>query len=546
LHPSVDTVSRRGLLIGGAVAGLGLALARAGGVSAQDAPFSSQPTATPLGDAVPPEVADNPNDWAVWNGNYAGTRAAANSSITAANLDSLSTAWSVPLDATAGYGAITSPVLVIGDRIYYQDTEANTFAIARDTGEQIWEKRYDSSNVGPNGIAVGYGMVFGGIGPTRESYALNADTGEEIWRTVLSQNPRESITGAPTVYDSIVYISTTPSYQGGDRGIIFAQDASNGEVLWTWDTTGDNLWGQAAHNSGGGVWYPITFDDDGHLYFGTGNPAPFPDNNAVSRPGDNLYSSSMVALDPSDGSTLWYYQDKPHDLNDHDFQNSPVIAMVERGDETIKVAIGSGKTGNVVAVLADSGSLLWKVPVGTHTEYGDGLDLPSTPVVVYPGTGGGVQVPIAYAENTVYVGVNEQPSTMQSNGDSFSGSTPYDQATGLVLALDAITGSEKWSVSLPSEPTGAVTVCNDVVFVGTLSGQLLALSTENGDQLWSQEFDAGFNAPPSIAGDTIYLPLGGPKILPAASDATPAPETDGAAPPSTAGTTAQIIALKVS
>lgn len=514
-------ISRRSLLIGGVAGGFGSIAASALPGLAQDAPVSTQPTATPLGDAIPPEVANNPDDWPLWNGNYAATRAASNSTITAANVTTLSEAWSLPLDAVSGWGAITSPVLVVGDRLYFQDAEANTFAVERETGSVIWRTDYNSANGGPNGIAVGYGMVFGALATTSEAFALDAETGEEIWRRKLSQNPREGITGAPTVYDSVVYFSTTPAYTGGDRGIIFAMDASMGDVLWTWDTTADNLWGQAAHNSGGGVWYPITVDDAGNLYLGTGNPAPFPEANGASRPGDNLYTNSMVSLDPSDGSLRWYFQDKPHDLNDHDFQNSVVLATVDIGGVSALVAIGSGKTGTVAAVLAETGSLLWRVPVGTHTAYGDGLPLPSTPVPVLPGTSGGAQVPIAYADNTVYVGVNEQPSMMRANGLAFDGTTPYDHATGLVVALDVTNGSEKWSVELETEPTGAVTVCNDVLFVGLLNGELRAYSTENGEMLWSTEFGAGFNAPPSIAGDTIYLPAGGPKIRPAATSATP-------------------------
>lgn len=537
-------ISRRSFLSTAALAGIGLAFV-GDGVSVHAETVSSQPTATPLGPAVPPEVANNPDDWTVWNGNYAGTRAASNSSITADNVTTLTDAWEIPLTNSAGYGSITSPVLVVGDRIYYQDTSSNTFAVERATGKQIWESKYDQPNVGPNGIAIGYGLVFGGIHSTNESYALDAETGAEVWRTVLSQNPREGITGPPTVYNNVVYTSTTPSYSGGDRGIIFAQDASNGEVLWTWDTTSDNLWGEAAYNSGGGVWYPITVDDDGNLYFGTGNPAPFPGNNGESRPGANLYTNCMVSLDSTDGGLRWFYQDKPHDLNDHDFQNSPIIADVLLDGEPAKVAIGSGKTGNVAAVLADSGNLIWKVPVGPHSIYGDGAPLPATPVTVSPGTAGGVQVPIAYANNTVFVPVNDQPSTMQSDGDAFSGNSSYSDATGLVVALDATNGSQKWSVSLDSEPDGSVTVANDVLFVGTLSGMLLALSTETGDILWSREFDAGFNAPPSIAGDTIYLPVGGPKILPASAvdSASPAAGVGASAPGGTGG--AAIHALKI-
>jgi outer membrane protein assembly factor BamB len=538
-------LSRRTVMVGGTLVGFGIAVSRSVTASADDVISQSQPTATPLGDPIPPEVAKNPNDWPLWNGNYAATRAASNSTITSDNLSSLAIAWTVPVEGVSGFGGITSPVLVAGNRIYFQDNSTNTYAIMRDTGEQIWETKYDVSQAGPNGIAIGYGMVFGAIGPTAEAFALDAETGKELWKRKLTQNPRETITGAPMVYNSVVYFSTTPSYAGGDRGVLYAMDASTGDVLWWWDTTSDNLWGAAARNSGGGIWYPLAVDADGNVYFGTGNPAPFPDNNGATRPGDNLYTSSMVSLDPTDGSVRWFYQDKPHDVADHDFQNTPVVATVELDGTPVTVAIGSGKSGNLAAVLADSGNLLWKAPVGTHNEYGDGMELPSTPVTVLPGAAGGVQVPIAYANNTVFVPVNEQSAEM--NEASFSGLTPYDQATGLLIALDATNGTQKWSVDLPSLPTGAATVANDVVFVGMLSGEFRAYSVDSGEQVWSMEFDAGFNAPPSIAGDTIYLALGGPKIAPRAAGATPVPGADNpAAPAAGAELKSAIYALKIS
>ena len=506
----------------------------------------AQPQATTLGPAVPPEVSDNPDDWVLWNGNYRADRSATNSTISADTVDQLTIAWSVPIEGASGFGGITSPVLVVGDRIYYQDNSTNTFAVNRETGEQVWRTDYNSTQAGPNGVAIGYGMVFGGIGVTTEVFALNAETGDEVWKRKLSQNPREGITGPPTVYDSVVYISTTPTYAGGDRGVLYAMDASKGDVLWTWDTNVDNLWGQAAVNSGGGLWYPIAVDDDGNIYFGVGNPAPFPAGNGETRPGGNLYNSSMVSLNPAQGSLRWYYADAPHDLADHDFQNTPVLATIDYDGIPATLAIGSGKTGNVAAVLADSGNLLWKVPVGTHNPYGDGRLLPEgDPVAVLPGAAGGVQVPIAYANETVFVPVNEQSADM--NAASFSGLTPYDQATGLLVALDVRTGSQRWSVALPSLPTGSVTIANDLVFVGMLSGVMRAYSTESGEQLWEQEFDAGFNAPPSIAGDTLFVAVGGPKILPRAETGTPVAGADNPGAPATGNQyTPAIHALRLS
>src|SRR5206468_9721118 len=126
-----------------------------------------------------------------------------------------------------------------------------------------------------NGLAAGYGMIYGPLGDTAGVFALDAATGDEVWRVDLSNNSGEGIDMAPIVYDNTVYVSTVPGnysgfYRGGEKGILYALDASNGQTIWQWDTTTNNLWGNARVNSGGGLWYPPSFDDNGNIYFGTG------------------------------------------------------------------------------------------------------------------------------------------------------------------------------------------------------------------------------------------------------------------------------------
>ena len=115
-----------------------------------------------------------------------------------------------------------------------------------------WEAQFGVGSIGPNGVALGYGMVYAGLSDTAEVVALDAATGSEIWRQRIGSPPGEGIDMAPIVYDGLVYISTVPGtglgsfYAGGDRGVLYALDAVNGEVAWWWDTTGDNnSWGNA-------------------------------------------------------------------------------------------------------------------------------------------------------------------------------------------------------------------------------------------------------------------------------------------------------------
>lgn len=223
---------------------------------------------------------------------------------------------------------------------------------------------------------------------------------------------------APIVYDNTVYISTVPGnaqgfYVGGGRGIFYALDVHSGAIRWSWDTTTDNLWGNVKVNSGGGLWYPPSVDDSGNLYFGTGNAAPWPGNedfpSGSSRPGDNNYASSMVSLDPKTGSLRWYINAKPHDLFDLDFQNTPVLASVLVNGADTTVVFGSGKTGTIIAAVAESGEQLWMAAVGKH-QNDDLQEIPAGEnVEVYPGSGGGIQTPIAYANGIVFAVSHNNP-----------------------------------------------------------------------------------------------------------------------------------------
>ncbi|MBW3633014.1 MAG: PQQ-binding-like beta-propeller repeat protein [Chloroflexi bacterium] len=480
-------------------------------------------TPNPIGPAVPGEIEQFAADWPAPQGNLAGTRAAADSPISTDTVDQLAVAWTWPIEATGNYGGMTAPPIVVDDTIYVQDMDSNVYALDRATGDVKWSHEYNITTIGPNGVAIGYGMVYGGLGDSAEAFALDAETGEEVWRIDLNNNPGMGIDMAPTVYDNKVFISTVPGisdqfYEGGQTGILYALDAQSGAILWPFDTTTDNLWGMPAVNSGGGVWYPPSVDDDGNVYFGTGNPAPWPGvvafgtpfPNGSSRPGPNDYTNSVVSLDSSTGALHWHHNAKPHDLFDLDFQNTPVLVTLPIDGTDTKVAFGSGKTGTVIAYNADTGDILWETAVGTH-ENDDVQEIPEGETIrVYPGALGGVETPIAYADGTIFVPIvnrwNEYTALEQ--GDE----QPLTEATGEFVALNAADGSVKWQVELPQMALGAATVANDVVFTADLTGKVYAFDTETGDEVWSYQANAGINAPPANAGDLLLVPAAGPLL----------------------------------
>jgi len=364
---------RRVVAVSGA-ATVGAALAWRGASFAQDAatpeaspsaPAEGAATAT-VEDyttlpAMPPEIDQYASDWPTPQGNLMNHRAAQDSPIDSGSVTGLEVAWAFPLTTVSAYGGTTGTPIIAGDAVYIQDQSSNVFAINRDTGEQIWAKNYDIPTIGPNGVALGYGKIYGSTGDGREVFALDMTTGEEVWRVLLTGNTREGIDMAPQVYGGLVYISTVPGnsetfYEGGARGVLYALDATNGQVIWQFYTVDDDLWGEPTVNSGGGSWYPPAVDEAGNTYWPVANPAPFQVHEINGTPitlgetfDDGLYSNCLVKMD-KEGTLQWYYAANRHDIFDHDLQQSPVLVTVDNEGQPYTVALASGKLGRVFAV----------------------------------------------------------------------------------------------------------------------------------------------------------------------------------------------------
>jgi glucose dehydrogenase len=493
----------------------------AGTASAQE---TAQPhavvTPAPLGPALPPEAIRYARDWPMAQHDLSATRATTDSPIAAANVVSLEVAWTFEIEGIGGYGGMTATPLVTTDTVYIQDMQSNVFALDRATGKIRWRHAYDVPTIGPNGLALGYGLVFGATGDTAEVFALDAATGAERWRVRLSNHPYEGIDMAPAVYDSTVYVSTVGGNtrgfnRGGTRGVLFALEAATGATLWSFDTT-DNLWGNPRVNSGGGLWYPPSFDDAGNLYFGVGNAAPWagtPDYpNGSSRPGNNDYASSIVSLDPTTGAVRWSQNAAPHNLFDHDFQNTPILVNIPLDGVPTRLAIGSGKTGTVLAVRKDLGDIVWQTAVGLH-QHDDLAELPpGEEIEVSPGAWGGVVSPLAYANGLVFVPVVDFPTRYTSTGYDQGSMFDFRRSSGQLVAIDVTTGAVRWTVPLPVPALAGATVVNDVVFTAGLDGVLRAFETTTGRALWTYQAVLGINAPPAVAGDMVFLPAAAPRI----------------------------------
>ncbi len=261
-------------------------------------------------------------------------------------------------------------------------------------------------------------------------------------------------------------------------------------------------------NSGGGLWHPPGFDENGDMYISVANPAPWPGTKdapwGASRPGDNLYTNSLVKLDPDDGEREWHYQALSHDVWDWDLHLPPIVAH----DGERKLIVTGGKMGYVYAVDAN-GELVWKTPVGVHN--GRDVDnelvlagreeaLPDYPITIYPGILGGVETQMAIDDNTVYAPVVNLPTTFKSQVEPELG---IAEGTGEMVALDLTTGAVKWKTALPTPPYGAATVANDIVLTTTFDGVVWAFDRDNGRIVWSGQLPAGTNATIVVAGNWL-------------------------------------------
>jgi len=472
----------------------------------------TQPVATP--NAAPPEVASAAAEFPAPNGDLANTRAT-QGSIDSGNVKQLGIAWTVPITASGIFGGYASTPLIAGGVVYTQDLNSNVEAIDLKSGQILWKKAYNAPDIGPNGLAIGYGRVYGATSDF--AFALDAKTGNEAWRSAkLTRNANEGIDMAPAVYNNTVYISTVPGnaksfYKGNGQGVVWALDAKTGAKKWTFDTVPKDLWDPkyTKINSGGGLWHPPAFDAKGRMFIDIANPAPFAGTAekpwGSSRPGPDLYSATVARLDPNTGNLIRHYQAVPHDVYDWDMQLPPVVGDVG-GKEMV---FSAGKMGYVYATDPDSGKLLWKTAVGKHNGHDNDpmyalkkqfSKLPKLPVTIFPGELGGVETQLAYADGTVYAPIVDLGTEYTTQSKT---KLDFAHGAGEMVALNASDGSIKWTVKFSTPVYGAATISKDLLFTTTFDGTLYALSRDDGHTVWSTKMPAGTNATVAIAGDTL-------------------------------------------
>lgn len=487
--------------------------------------------------AIPPELADA--TWPLPNRDHFSSRATTDSPINKSNVRNLKEVWRYQVPGGDVFGNITTALLILDDVIYFQERTGVVHAVDLSTGKGIWKAGDPNAGTmfGPNGVAVGWGKVFSTkIGPRGRGelvVAYDMNTGEELWTSDITSD-RSELNIQPFPHGGLVFASSS-GFPAGERGTIFALDQATGSVVWQFSTVEDEgLWGNPKINHGGGAWYPPSADPETDtLYYGIGNPYPYPGipgyPAGASRPGDNRWTNSTVALDAATGELRWGFQAFPHDIFDRDHVLT-AIAEVAADSETRKVIISTGKGAVVFGLDPDTGEELWRTPVGKHQN--DQLTSFDETIEVFPGVQGGVVTPIATADGVAYVSVVNAPTIYNSDEDyQAEERTLLFTNPSNVVAIDAATGEIIWDVEVTADLLGAtdlfdsldwaeqpdlfggMTVVNDLLFTATYFGQILAFDRSNGELAWVHQASSSVNGWPAVSGDMIVFPVGQPSEI---------------------------------
>jgi alcohol dehydrogenase (cytochrome c) len=462
-----------------------------------------------------------PQNWLTYSRTYNGQRYSPLTELTSANVAGLKSIWTYQIFDIDHFEA--TPIAVDGV-LYVSEPPDTVLALDARTGRRLW--RYIREV--PNDIHVCCGRVNRGVAildntvyvGTLDAHliALNATNGTVQWDTkVADYTGGYALTGAPLAIDGKVLIGIAGG-EWGIRGFIDAYDSKTGKQLWRLWTipgpgeTGHQTWpGDTWKTGGASAWVTGSYDPDLNLvYWGTGNPGP--DWNPDGRPGDNLYSCSLLALDANTGTLKWHFQFTPHDSHDYDSTAVPVLVDgVVRGQSRKLVAFANR---NAFYYLLDrvTGEFIIAKPYSKFT-WTKGLDDRGRPQVdpsMEPSENGTLVWPNVYGATNwfspsyspstklVYVSVREQSSYFYKyakeykRGEFFVGGGERvvggAKASGAVRALDALTGDLKWEFKLESPPwSGVLSTGGGIVFGGSMEGNFYALDALTGKPLWDYQ-----------------------------------------------------------
>ena len=469
-------------------------------------------------------AAAEPGSWLTYSGNYQAHRFSPLTEITPQNVSRLKPAWVYQIDARTRFE--TSPIVVDGV-MYVTEPPTKVAALDLRTGRRLWSwqrtmpRTLKTIGFGPTnrGVAVLDGTLYVG---TLDCYlvALDAKTGALRWETnVADNNTGHSITAAPLAIGGKIIVGISGG-EAGIRGFLDAYDAKTGKLAWRLWTIpgpgehGHESWSGNSWRTGGApTWVTGSYDPElNMIYWGTGNPGP--DWNGDVRPGDNLYSCSLLAVDAATGKLKWYFQFTPHDVHDWDATEIPVLLDANIGGRSRKLVAMANRNAFYYLLDRATGEFILGTPYAKQT-WAKGLDSRGRPIVlpnteptvegnlVWPSLQGATNwfspsyspatklfyVPVREMGAYYYKGEAEyKPGTFFAGGGERA--LQGDKASGAIRALEAGTGKMKWEFTLKSPPwAGVLSTAGGVVFGGSDEGNFYALDALSGKALW--DFQTG-------------------------------------------------------
>jgi alcohol dehydrogenase (cytochrome c) len=481
-------------------------------------------------------AAASDDGWLMYRHDYGSSGYSKLGLINADNVTGLKQVWDYKSSFTQGHEA---PPVVNGDYMFITTPKDELLAFQASTGKPLWHYTHDLSGVGlrtvccdvvNRGVALYGGNVYM---TTLDNFviAFDAKTGNIVWKKQLdAPDLGKAMTLAPLALKGKIIVGVSGGEYGA-RGAVTALDAKTGDILWKQNTVpapgepGGDTWPKGAYKTGGGgTWLTGTYDaDTDTLFWGVGNPGPWL---ATLRPGENLYTDSVIAMNPATGAIKWHYQYTPNDTWDYDGTNETVLTNIDYQGTNHKAIVSASRNGWFYAIDRTDGKLIYAEKFATATSVSGMQDgKPVTDPAKRPDIGKEVFTcpsflggknwwPIAVDPQThfAYVPTMHTCMTIKGAPSSYKAGLPFlgetfkvlrdpafPDAWGAVQAIDVNTGKQAWNFksALPWND-GMLATAGGLVFSGSADGYLYAFDAKTGDVKWkSPQLTSGIIGVPS-------------------------------------------------
>ncbi len=485
-----------------------------------------------------------PHNWLMNHRTYDGQRYSPLARIDKSNVKGLRLAYAVPLGGAAGKEWVQATPLVEDGFLYVTDSWGVLYKIdvrSGDVGRIVWRMDPKQPKQQRNRGAALWGnfVITAADGPPR-IIATNKETGKVEWESSFADTPDAPLTSAPLAIKDKIILGAAGGDQG-NRDWMAGLDAATGKRLWQKFTVpapgepGSETWkgnNNAWQTGGGAIWVTGTYDPGTHqTFWGTGNPVPMYD--PTYRPGDNLYTNSVISYDPDTGRMNWYFQYTPGDMWDFDEVGTHILIDGDVAGQSRKLITHSARNGFLYTMERANGQTVLAKPYMDNVNWTKGIDQktgkpldydPSRDIQVYstranqnpseptkkvcPGHAGGNNYwPSAYSQKTklvyipalsncedITIDTNKHSKATGWNGGSFKITERY---TSDLTAMDPLTGEVKKSIRLNyPNYSGALATGGGLVFMALLDGTVAAYDDTTLEELWKVNVGSGFTAPP--------------------------------------------------